>query len=174
VNDSSGTKRKSASFSDEEKQRFREHFSFEALGIGDNYKASDAKKIQDLVQIKKSESHSIRLKTRISELEESLSVHQENSFTTSVTVGPQHINFGNHADHAFLAETAFHALAETSNKLSSDYLSIQYRHEVFLGDNLESYGYHQYDTDEEMNAVILVATQKLTGEKKVVLIAHGD
>ena len=174
VNDSSGTKRKSASFSDEEKQRFRKHFSFEALGIGDNYKASDAKKIQDLVQIKKTESDSSRLETRISELEEPLSVHQENSFTTSVTVGPQHINFGNHADHAFLAETAFHALTETSNKLSSDYLSIQYKKEVFLGDNLESYGYRQYDTDEEMNTVILVATRKLTGDKKVVLIAHGD
>ena len=28
----------------------------------------------------------------------------------SVMVGPQHINHGNHVDHAFLADTAFHAL----------------------------------------------------------------
>jgi hypothetical protein len=28
----------------------------------------------------------------------------------SVIVGPQHINHGNHVDHAFLADTAFHAL----------------------------------------------------------------
>jgi len=88
-------------------------------------------------------------------------------------VGPQHINFGNHTDHAFLAETAFHALV-ISTKLSCGYVSIQYSSEVFLGDVLESYAYRQGEIGEGNDSIIIVATRKITGERKVVLIARGE
>lgn len=172
----SGGHLKSAPFSIEEKQRFRESFGFEALGINQNYKASDLKKIQDLVQIKRPDFNSGRLKTIINELESSSlqpSTHQERACITKVTVGPQHINFGNHADHAFLAETAFHALT-ISTKLSCGYVSMQYSAEVFLGDILESYGYREDEAGEEIDSIILVATRNITGEKHVVLIAQSE
>jgi hypothetical protein len=171
----SGGKLKSAPFSGEEKQRFCESFGFEALGISENYSACDRRRIQDLVEIKRPEFSSGRLKTRINELESTPSLsstRQENSSITRVTVGPQHVNFGDHADHAFLAETAFHALT-ISTKLSCDYLSIQYSSEVFLGDVLESYVYRQDEGGEEFDSIILVATRKTTGQRKVVLIAQG-
>jgi hypothetical protein len=194
-------KLKSAPFSDQEKQRFRERFGFDALGISQNYKASDAKLLRDMIQIKRPDFDSDRLKTRITELESlsSLSTssssspspisstqHQEEQpFIARVTVGPQHINFGNHADHAFLAETAFHALSILSTKQQSsssscddDYVSIQYVSEVFLGDVLESYAaaHRRHDETYETgvdSSIILVATRKSTGERKVVLIAQS-
>jgi hypothetical protein len=192
-NNTKALKLKSAPFSDQEKQRFRKRFGFDALGISENYKASDAKLLRDLVQIKRPDFDSDRLKTRITELESTLSStqHQEEQpFLARVTVGPQHINFGNHADHAFLAETAFHALTTLSTKqqqkeqqsslsCTDDYVSIQYVSEVFLGDVLESYdavAHRRHDETCETgvdSSIILVATRKSTGERKVVLIAQS-
>jgi len=168
-------KQKSAPFSDQERQRFCNNYSFEALNIGENYKASDTKKIQDLVQIKKRpELNSDPLKAIIIELESS-SPPKEELFITRTEVGPQHINFGNHADHAFLAETAFHALTISSkNPHNGNYMSIQYLSEVFLGDVLESYPYRQHEEDEDIDSVILVATRETTGERKAVLIVQGE
>mmetsp|Transcript_1749 Transcript_1749/g.4193 ORF Transcript_1749/g.4193 Transcript_1749/m.4193 type:complete len:335 (-) Transcript_1749:802-1806(-) len=173
----SAGKLKSARFSNKEKERFRESFGLEALNIAENYKASDAKKLHDLVEVKRPELESDRLKTRINELE-SLPPSSSNPPDgkipiTRAMVGPQNINFGSHADHAFLAETAFHALT-ISTKTSVDYLSVQYIAEVFLGDLLESYPYRQDRTGEEPNSIILVVTRKTTGERKVVLIAQAE
>jgi len=189
LNSNNKLKLKSAPFSDQEKQRFRERFGFDALGISENYKASDAKLSRDLVQIKRPDFDSYRLKTKITELESSLSSiqHQEEQpFLARVTVGPQHINFGNHADHAFLAETASHALTilstkqQKSSSCNDDYVSIQYVSEVLLGDVLESYGaagaHRRHDEACETGvdcSIILVATRKITGERKVVLIAQS-
>ena len=52
-----------------------------------------------------------------------------------VLVGPQHINFGNHADHAFLAETAIHAMTLAGKEVSS--VAINYISEASLGHTLE-------------------------------------
>jgi len=61
----------------------------------------------------------------------------ENSPVLKVTVGPQHVNFGNHADHAFLLETAFHALyLALPPEVSISTVAIQYVAEVFEGDQL--------------------------------------
>ena len=172
----SGEKLTSARFSDEEKQRFRDEFGFEALGISENYKACDTKKIQELVPINRPDLNSDRLKIKKKELEslsKDPSLHGGESPITRVTVGPQHINFGNHADHAFLAETAFHALA-VSTKLDRNYVAVQYLSEVLLGDLLESYAHRQDGGGAEMDCVILVATRKITGERNVVLIAQGE
>ena len=60
----------------------------------------------------------------------------------SVKVGPSHINFGNHADHAFLAEVAHHALFLGRNKkeeCNTTSLTINYINETHLGDNLDCY-----------------------------------
>ncbi len=169
----SGEKLSSARFSDEEKQRFRDEFGFEALGISENYKACDTKKIQELVPIKRPDLNSDRLKIKIKELESLSTLQGGESPITRVTVDPQHINFGNHADHAFLAETAFHALT-VSTKLDRNYVAVQYLSEVLLGDLLESYAHRQDGGGEEMDCIILVATRKITGERNVVLIAQGE
>lgn len=169
-------KLKSASFSEKEKQRFRENYGFDALGISENYKASDAKKIQDLVAIKRPDLSSESLKTRIKELESPSfhsSTHGETTILTRVMVGPQHVNFGSHADHAFLAESAFHALTVSDNN-SGEYLSVQYISEVMLGDVLETYFHRKEDGGVENDSVILVAVRKGTGERNVVLIAQGE
>ena len=60
----------------------------------------------------------------------------------SVKVGPSHINFGNHADHASLAEVAHHALSLGRKKKDKDKefstgLTINYINETHLGDTLE-------------------------------------
>lgn len=59
----------------------------------------------------------------------------------TVPVGPAHVNFGGHADHAFLAETAHHALwASTQKKpnkqTDSTTLAVNYLAEVSLVDTL--------------------------------------
>ena len=169
-------KLKSASFTEEEKKRFRESYGFDALQITKNYKASDAKKIQDLVAIKRPDLGSENLKTKMKELELPSfhsSPHGEESYLTRVMVGPQHVNFGNHADHAFLAETAFHALT-VSDQNSGSYLSVQYISEVHLGDILESYFYPKEEGGVESNSIILVAIRKDTSERNVVLIAQAE
>ena len=59
----------------------------------------------------------------------------------SVKVGPSHINFGNHADHAFLAEVAYRALSlgNEKDKECSTGLTINYINETRLGDTLDCY-----------------------------------
>eukprot|EP00536_Pseudo-nitzschia_multiseries_P011001 jgi/Psemu1/307812/fgenesh1_kg.355_\ len=186
-----GTKSKPgpARFSDAEKERFCREFAFDALNISDNYGASDAERIRNLVDIPAIDSDSgALLLARIDALEASQEISEEESFRVSrVEVGPQHVNFGNHADHAFLAETAFHALvnldaavaAAAAAERSDNDLSVQYLAEVFLGDVLESYPYpyshsqRPNNDDNNANAIILVATRKTTGERKVVLIAQS-
>ena len=168
----SGKKLKSAPFSDEEKRRFREEFGVEALGISENYKASDMKKIRDPIPIKRPDLNSDSLKNRFKELELSSSL-LSSSYIMKVNVGPQHVNFGKHADHAFLAETAFHALTISANH-SGDYVAVQYISEVLLGDDLESYAHRLDDEAGGVESVILVATRKATRERNVVLIAQGE
>ncbi|VEU39914.1 unnamed protein product [Pseudo-nitzschia multistriata] len=162
---------KSAPFSDTEKQAFVSRFGFEALDIGENYESSDAKKIKDLIEVKRPDLQSTRLKTIINGLEASPT--PEEASKTRVVVGPQNINFGNHADHAFLAETSFHALSTSAN-FPGSYLSVQYLAEVYLGDVLESYAYGDNMRDDDAASVILVASRKTTGERKAVLIAEWN
>lgn len=60
----------------------------------------------------------------------------------TVQVGPQHINHGDHVDHAFLAETASHALYlanPSSAKEDKSTLSIQYLAAGYLGQELNCY-----------------------------------
>lgn len=162
-----------APFNDEERKRFSNEFGIEALNISQNYMASDKKKLQDLVQVKRPDLTACRLKSRMNELETPLPTEKVSSSITRVVVGPQHINFGHHADHAFLAETAFHALT-LSTELPNGYVSVQYLAEVFLGDVLESYAYCQDEDVGRMDSVIIVASRKEIGEKNVVLIAQGE
>lgn len=75
-----------------------------------------------------------------------------------VKVGPQHVNFGNHADHAFLAETAVHAL--TLAKIDVASLAVNYVSEALLGHTLECF-FH-YDT--------LFITRTVANTKKVVVM----
>mmetsp|Transcript_6597 Transcript_6597/g.15038 ORF Transcript_6597/g.15038 Transcript_6597/m.15038 type:complete len:318 (-) Transcript_6597:886-1839(-) len=168
-----GGKSKPAPFSNLERQRFCHDFGFASLNIGENYKTNDGKKIKDLIEVKRPEFRSGRLEAIISGLEAPPTAEEESSFITRVGVGPQHINFGNHADHAFLAETAFHAL-NSSSEVPGGYISVQYLAEVFLGDVLESYAYRLQEQDKDIDSVILVASRKTTGERKAVLIAQCE
>lgn len=68
----------------------------------------------------------------------------QSNFTASphltVRVGPQHINSGNHADHAFLAETAFQVFQEEQDvDLPFFELKVTYISEALLGDTLECF-----------------------------------
>jgi hypothetical protein len=76
----------------------------------------------------------------------------------TVKVGPQHVNFGNHADHAFLAETAVHAL--TLEKIDVASLAVNYVSEALLGHTLECFLH--YDT--------LFITRTLANTKKVLVL----
>eukprot|EP00980_Cylindrotheca_fusiformis_P007271 scaffold1525_cov142-Cylindrotheca_fusiformis.AAC.71 len=82
----------------------------------------------------------------------------------TVKVGPQNVNFGNHADHAFLAETAMHALTLEKRDVTS--LAVNYVSEAMLGHSLDCF-FHQ-DT--------LFITRSITDTKKaLVLVARsGD
>lgn len=81
------------------------------------------------------------------------------------------MNFGNHADHAFLFETGFHALT-ISSKISRGYVSIQYLSEVFLDDVLESYKCRH--EEEDTDYIIIIATRETTRERKAVCIVQGE
>jgi hypothetical protein len=61
-----------------------------------------------------------------------------------VRVGPTNVNFGNHADHAFLAETAAHALSIGDADTDNDHegplkLALQYVSEAMFGDTLDCF-----------------------------------
>ena len=83
-----------------------------------------------------------------------------------VTIGPQHVNFGNHADHACLAEIAVQALY-SGNVLHDDFSSvaIQYISEAFLGDVL--------DCILHDDRVFLVQPLK-SGKQRLVLVARAS
>lgn len=85
---------------------------------------------------------------------------QDSKSILSVKVGPQHVNFANHVDHAFLAEKAHHAL-HLINK-ESENLIINYLGQPFLGDVLECFA-----QDDK----IYITRTDDTGESKLVVIA---
>jgi hypothetical protein len=80
-----------------------------------------------------------------------------------VTVGPQHTNFGNHADHAFLAETAVHAM--TLAKLPVESVAINYMSEGMLGHELECIVH-----DDQVFVVRSVGDE---GQQVLVLVARA-
>ena len=62
----------------------------------------------------------------------------------AVRVGPQHINSGRHADHAFLAETAFQVFCEALGQGGAEAnlpfeMKLTYVSEAMLGDTLECF-----------------------------------
>jgi hypothetical protein len=59
------------------------------------------------------------------------------SVVLKVTVGAQHANFGNHADHAFLAETAVHAMTIANIPVSDGDIAVNYMREAMVGHELE-------------------------------------
>jgi len=83
----------------------------------------------------------------------------------SVKVGPSHINFGNHADHAFLVEVAYHvkSLGNEKDKECSKGLTINYINETHLGDTLDCYYYDdtvyvtRTSNNEEDSMLVLIA-----------------
>ncbi|CAJ1946305.1 unnamed protein product [Cylindrotheca closterium] len=80
----------------------------------------------------------------------------------TVNVGPQHVNMGNHADHAFLVETAIHAMSLADKDISS--VAVNYVSEAKLGHTLECL-FHS-DT--------LYITRTLsTGRKVLVMVARS-
>ena len=79
----------------------------------------------------------------------------------SVKVGPQHMNFANHVDHAFLAETVHHALHLTHKESGS--LVINYLGQPILGDLLECFA-----QDDKIH---ITRTDNDTGESTLVVIA---
>ena len=81
----------------------------------------------------------------------------------TVRVGPQHVNFGNHADHAFLAETAFHGLSLVNREHEGGLnLAINYVSEAFLGDTLECFSYEHK---------IYVTRTLDSGERELVVVS---
>ena len=80
----------------------------------------------------------------------------------SVEIGPQHVNMGNHADNAFLVETAIHAMTLAKKDVSS--VAVNYVSEAKLGQTLDCI-FHS-DT--------LFITRTLpTGRKVVVMVARS-
>lgn len=94
------------------------------------------------------------------------SAAREPILVLTVRVGPQHVNFGNHADHAFLAETAFHAMTMNAGPVTT--LTIQYMSEVFLGNTLEVFACFEDDT------IVMMTTNDGNNSRNVVLIAKGS
>jgi len=90
----------------------------------------------------------------------------------SVKIGPQHVNLGHHADHAFLAETAAHALSLAENERGKKKespccytLSIQYVSEAMLNQTLHCHVY-------ENGRYVSIIGESSDGEKKIVLGAE--
>jgi hypothetical protein len=91
----------------------------------------------------------------------------------SVKIGPQHVNFGNHADHAFLAETAAHALAlgghEAKNSESPKTLRVQYISEGMIDQML-----HCHLHGDGKYVAIFGEEMENEGKQKLVLSASTD
>lgn len=93
-------------------------------------------------------------------LPETLRDSRSVSSVLSVKVGPQHINFANHVDHAFIAEIAHHALYLINKE--SEHLAVNYLGQPHLGDVLECFDY-----DDK----IYITRTETSGEKTLVAIA---
>lgn len=85
----------------------------------------------------------------------------------TVPVGISNTNFGGHADHAFLAETAYHAL-----RRQGDYMALNYLAEVSVKDILRCYNVvHENDTDD---FVIVTRTPSHNPDDTIpILLAKG-
>jgi hypothetical protein len=93
-------------------------------------------------------------------LPETLRDSRSVSSVLSVKAGPQHINFANHVDHAFIAEIAHHALYLINKE--SEHLAVNYLGQPHLGDVLECFDY-----DDK----IYITRTETSGEKTLVAIA---
>lgn len=82
---------------------------------------------------------------QIHKLETPISMPEEEPIL-KVKVGPQHVNFGRHVDHAFLFQTASHALSlitPTSNNLQPTTVLANYKAPGELNQSLYCYAYDQ-------------------------------
>jgi len=86
---------------------------------------------------------------------------QKSKSILSVKVWPQYINFANHVDHAFLAETAHHALHLINRE--SENLVINYLGKPLLGDVLECFA--------QDDKIYITRTDDNTGKRTLVVIA---
>ena len=82
----------------------------------------------------------------------------------SVRVGPAHANIGGHGDHAFLAETAWHALLPKQSFVAG--LALNYLSEVQVGDTLHAWGVH--------DDVVCLARRDAAGEVIPVVLAKRE
>jgi len=128
--------RKAAPFSQKESQQHFERYLHESL-INNNSNNNSSAAIDDILLTNLPKLMDINVKQ-----------YSDASILTDqpllrVSIGPHHVNVGNHVDHAFLAETAAHALwkatatatAEGEQQLNN--LKIQYVAEPALGQTLE-------------------------------------
>jgi hypothetical protein len=116
-----------APFTEEERERFLQHYSVDE---------TTAAKLWTLA------SHPLALVERLPKV--SYAPTNDETPVLRVRVGPTNVNFGNHADHAFLAETAAHALSigDTDNDNDGDgplKLELEYVSEARLGDTLDCF-----------------------------------
>jgi hypothetical protein len=142
---------KSAPFSDTERYRFLKDCSLDATSIVLSYLDQD------------NEQHRLPLLEKFGTF---LPNHiQSNKPLLKVTIGPMHSNFGNHADHAFLAETAVHAL-HLAKKLPvvPSSVAIQYVSEALVGHVLECI------LDEDR---VFIVRTLANGTKVLVLVAKA-
>lgn len=107
----------------------------------------------------------------------------------TVPVGMCHVNFGGHADHAFLAETAHHALWRNTSPQQhqqgddSYSLALQYLAEVSLDDTLRCYVVRN-DDENANDGVVIVVTSRSSSKNSTspndpdelipVLVAQGN
>jgi hypothetical protein len=120
----------SASFTKEEQERFLEHYSVDDATAAKNWNLA---------------SHPLAPVERLTGV---YAPANDETPVLRVRVGPTNVNFGNHADHAFLAETAAHALsigggADNDNDNDHDEgplkLAVQYVSEAMFGDTLDCF-----------------------------------
>jgi hypothetical protein len=81
--------------------------------------------------------HPLPLLEKLRPPEDFLANVHASSVLLKVRVGPQHANFGNHADHAFLAETAVHAMTIANIPVSDGEIAVNYLSEAMVGHELE-------------------------------------
>ena len=116
-----------APFTEEERERFLQHYSMDNATAGKQWTL---------------ESHPLASVERLTGV--SYAPANDETPVLRVRVGPTNVNFGNHADHAFLAETAAHALSigDTDNDDDHDgplKLELQYVSEAMFGDTLDCF-----------------------------------
>jgi hypothetical protein len=115
-----------APFTEEERERFLQHYSVDDATAAKHWTVS---------------SHPLAPAERL------IGVYAPTGDETPVLrvrVGPTNVNFGDHADHAFLAETAAHALSIGDADDDNDHegplkLELQYVSEAMFGDTLDCF-----------------------------------